>query len=361
MMSDADGCSGGRRCRGGRNVSEHVRAHAPVRVCDVGGWTDTWFAGHGAVCALAVGPGVTVEARAHGAAGHIVLDLTDLGATDDFDVAAPPGRHPLVEQAVARHAASSPLPHGVALRVAASVPPGSSVGTSAALCVALLGALDGLAARPPRTTPERLAVARRAHDVETVGLGLQSGVQDQLVAAHGGACWVAVDPYPHATVAPVPLLAGVVAELDRRLVTVYLGRPHASSAVHDQVIAALGATGPDDPRLVRLRALAGDARTALEAGDLVAWGAVLDAATAAQAALHPDLVGGPAREVLAVARAHGALGAKVNGAGGDGGSVSVLAGDDVGPLRAALAGLPGVAVLDLAVDGRGLAVEAVSP
>jgi D-glycero-alpha-D-manno-heptose-7-phosphate kinase len=346
---------------GDRGVSDRVRAHAPVRVCDVGGWTDTWFAGHGAVCALAVGPGVTVEASAHGPAGRVVLDLADLGATDEFDLAVPPGRHPLVERAIVQHAAEGPLAHGVAVRVAASVPPGSSVGTSAALCVALLGALDGLAGRPPRKTPERLAVARRAHGVETTGLGLQSGVQDQLVAAHGGACWIAIDPYPHATVAPVPLPAGVVAELDRRLVTIYLGRPHASSTVHDQVIAALGAAGPEDPRLARLRALAADARAALEEGDLATWGAVLDAATAAQAELHPDLVGGAAQAVLAVARAHGALGAKVNGAGGDGGSVSVLAGDDPGPLRADLAALAGVAVLDLDVDDRGLVVESVSP
>jgi D-glycero-alpha-D-manno-heptose-7-phosphate kinase len=343
------------------DVIDRVRAHAPVRVCDVGGWTDTWFAGHGAVCALAVGPGVTVEARAHGPAGHVTIDLADLGATAAFDVAALPGRHPLVEQTVARHAAEVPLAHGVALRVAASVPPGSSVGTSAALCVALLGALDGLAGRPPRSTPERLDVARRAHEVETAGLGLQSGVQDQLVAAHGGACWIAVDPYPNATVAPVPLPAAVVAELDRRLMTVYLGRPHTSSTVHDQVIAALGAVGHDEPRLARLRVLAADARAALEGGDLASWGAVLDAATAAQAELHADLVGAPARAVLAMARAHGALGAKVNGAGGDGGSVTVLAGDDPGPLRAALAALTGVAVLDLAVDDRGLAVEVVSP
>jgi D-glycero-alpha-D-manno-heptose-7-phosphate kinase len=341
--------------------SDRVRAHAPVRVCDVGGWTDTWFAGHGAVCALAVGPGVTVDVRAHGPAGHVVLGLVDLDGRDEFDLAAPPGRHPLVEQAVVQHAADRPLPHGVAVRVAASVPPGSSVGTSAALCVALLGALDGLAGLPPRTTAERLAVARRAHDVETTRLGLQSGVQDQLAAAHGGACWIAVEPYPDATVVPVPLAAGVVAELDRRLVTVYLGRPHRSSAVHDQVIAALGAAGPGDARLVRLRELAAAARAALEAGDVVTWGAVLDAATAAQAELHPDLVGEAARGVIAVARAHGALGAKVNGAGGDGGSVTVLGGDDPGPLRAALAARTDVALLDLGLDDRGLVVDAVSP
>jgi len=34
-----------------------IRAEAPVRICDLGGWTDTWFAEHGAVCSIAVTPG----------------------------------------------------------------------------------------------------------------------------------------------------------------------------------------------------------------------------------------------------------------------------------------------------------------
>jgi D-glycero-alpha-D-manno-heptose-7-phosphate kinase len=341
----------------GRTASALVRAHAPVRVCDVGGWTDTWFAGHGAVCGLAVGPGVTVTARTSGPPGTVVLDLPDVGDRVAFRTAAPPGRHPLVEQAVVHHPATA-LAAGLELAVAAAVPPGSSVGTSAALCVAVLGALDALAGGPPsRDAAARLDVARRAHAVEVERLGLQSGVQDQLLAAHGGATWIAVERYPQATVTPVALGAGVGEALDRRLVTAYLGRPHASSAVHEQVIAALGAEGPDAPRLARLRDLAAQARAALVAGDLAGWGAVLDAATAAQAALHPSLVGAGARAVLDVARGHGAAGAKVNGAGGDGGSVTVLAGDDPAPLRAALAAIPGVRLLDLRLDRVGLTVD----
>ncbi len=33
-----------------------VNAIAPTRVCDLGGWTDTWFAGHGAVLDVATYP-----------------------------------------------------------------------------------------------------------------------------------------------------------------------------------------------------------------------------------------------------------------------------------------------------------------
>jgi len=46
--------------------------------------------------------------------------------------------------------------------------------------------------------------------------------------------------------------------------------------------------------------------------------------TEAQRSLHPDLVGADARRVIEFAARHGAVGWKVNGAGGDGGSVTIL-------------------------------------
>ena len=46
--------------------------------------------------------------------------------------------------------------------------------------------------------------------------------------------------------------------------------------------------------------------------------------TEAQVSLHPAIVGVDARRVIEFAAASGALGWKVNGAGGDGGSITIL-------------------------------------
>ncbi|HLE51418.1 MAG TPA: hypothetical protein VI755_05125, partial [Anaerolineales bacterium] len=46
----------------------------------------------------------------------------------------------------------------------------------------------------------------------------------------------------------------------------------------------------------------------------------------AQGRLHPALISPEAQKVIAIAREHGALGWKVNGAGGDGGSITLLCG-----------------------------------
>jgi D-glycero-alpha-D-manno-heptose-7-phosphate kinase len=49
--------------------------------------------------------------------------------------------------------------------------------------------------------------------------------------------------------------------------------------------------------------------------------------TAAQAELNAALVSRDAQQVIDLARQHGAIGWKVNGAGGEGGSITLLCGD----------------------------------
>jgi len=66
------------------------------------------------------------------------------------------------------------------------------------------------------------------------------------------------------------------------------------------------------------------ARSAVLDKDLDAFGGAMIANTEAQRSLHPTLVGEDADRVIGLAAAHGAIGWKVNGAGGDGGSVTVL-------------------------------------
>jgi D-glycero-alpha-D-manno-heptose-7-phosphate kinase len=231
-----------------------------------------------------------------------------------------PGPHPLVEAAVDEIG----IPPGMALEidVACDAPPGSSTGTSASVAVAVAGAVDGL--HPPlrRRSPQHIAVA--AHRAEHVRLGRQCGVQDQLAAAHGGINWIEMTSFPSAAVTPLSVPAAIRRRLDRQLTVVFLGQPHDSSSVHEQVMAELEGSGDASARLERLRQCAAAGRDALLAGDLAAYGRALVDNTDAQAELHPSLVSPAARAVISLAGDAGAIGWKVNGAGGDGGSVSVL-------------------------------------
>lgn len=175
-------------------------------------------------------------------------------------------------------------------------------------------------------TPSEVASA--AHRVEVERLGAESGVQDQVCAAYGGINYIEVPSYPESVVSQLRVRREVWWELDRRLALVFLGRAHVSSEVHRAVIASLTADPGAHTRLEELRHAAEDARRAVTAGDLVALGHAMARNTDAQRRLHSGLVNAEVERAIDVAAAHGALGWKLNGAGGDGGSLTLLCGGD---------------------------------
>lgn len=290
-----------------------IRASAPLRICDNGGWTDTWFGGPGRVFNVAVRPGVEVTIRKISGPEAVVLDVRDFGERYPVVPGRPrAARHPLLEAAVD----SLPPPPGlrVELSVHSAVPAGSGTGTSAAVAVAVLGGLSVL--RSGQMSKYEIAAA--AHRLEVDVLGGESGVQDQLCSAFGGINYIEIEHYPVPSLQPLP----VWEELSRLLSLVFVGRAHDSSAVHRQMIEDAGRTGPSV--FAPLRDAAEAARDAVLARDLGALGRSMIANTRAQSGLHPDLVGVDARTVIEAAAAQGAVGWKVNGAGGHGGSVTLL-------------------------------------
>lgn len=335
-----------------------VTASAPIRVCDVGGWTDTWFSGRGKVFNIAVSPRVDVRVRVHalGTVPHrITLDVANFGDLYGFEPGQAPNRHPLLEAVV--EDAVVPEDLGLEIRVASDIPAGCSTGTSASVAVALVGALDALTSHP-RSLGE---VARAAHRIEVERLGLQSGVQDQLCAAFGGINFIEIDPYPRATRTCVMSRMPVRHELERRLLLVHLGRPHRSSEVHERVIANLVSAGEDSAELEELRGCAVMARDAVLAGDLEGLGRAMTRNTEAQRRLRGELVSAQAQAVIDFAAAHGASGWKINGAGGEGGSVSILCGPDADRRRdleaAVLAGDPALQIIPIRLSQDGLWVQ----
>lgn len=304
-----------------------INSTAPIRVCDNGGWTDTWFARYGRVFNIAVRPHVEVQIEVFGrtdAEPQVIINAENLADPSTGEVQG----EPLVEAAIAR----TGIPDGLAVRVTvfSEAPVGASTGTSASVMVALLGTLDQLT--PGRMSPREIAYL--AHSVETEALGRQSGIQDQLCAAYGGVNYIEIDNYPHARVLRVAASDEVLWELERRLSLIYLGKSHSSSDVHEQVIRELADSGPDCKQLEDLRRTAEASRDALAAGDFAALGRAMVENTEAQGCLHPEVIGRDAARVIEIARRHGACGWKVNGAGGEGGSVSVLGGDSSRRTRA---------------------------
>jgi D-glycero-alpha-D-manno-heptose-7-phosphate kinase len=297
-----------------------VNSVAPIRVCDNGGWTDTWFARRGVIFNIGVYPYAEVQVQVFedGPPG-IVLHAENYDERYTVPARASSwGPHPLLEAAIAYMKVPEQLRLEVAIH--SEAPTGAGTGTSAAVTVALVGALDALT--PGRLTAHEAAYA--AQKVETEMLRRQCGIQDQLASAYGGISYIEMFDYPWATVSSIRLPDARWWELERRLVLVYLGRSHDSSAIHEQVIRELEDAGPDSQALEDLRRTAPRSRDALYAGDFAALGRAMIENTEAQARLNPALVGTEASRVIALAREQGALGWKVNGAGGEGGSITLL-------------------------------------
>jgi D-glycero-alpha-D-manno-heptose-7-phosphate kinase len=312
---------------------------APIRLADVGGWTDTWFARFGSVCCLAAGPAVTVKLRVSTNGRQefpAALRMPDVGVfctIDDASLERLRVAHPMVAEVLSRHWNTG---FGVAeILVTSGVPPGSSLGTSASVGVALVKALT-LISGDDHPAAE---IAALAHDAE-IGAGLESGVQDHVAAAFGGALHIDVR-YPSFNATPISLSNQLWQELSNRLCVLMLGR-HDSSATHRQVIARLADDASTSSEFETLRGLAEDAANALRAEDIDAYCSVLNASVPAQAALHPDLIGPVAVELHElVSRRGGAI--KVNGAGGYGGSISVVLPADPSGAEVVLGALRAVA------------------
>lgn len=333
-----------------------INATAPIRICDLGGWTDTWFAERGSVLNIGVYPYAEVQlfARQDATSNErsIVVNAENFG--DRYAVPLPIEyeKHPLLEACLD----IMELPENLALEVNlySCAPPGGSTGTSAAISVALLGALDLLT--PGRMTPHEIAAM--AQRVETEKLGLQCGIQDQLCSAYGGICFIDMYDYPNASVSQIWVPNRIWWELERRLVLVYLGRSHASSEVHGKVIANFEQESADKSALEPLRRAARTGKDALYQGDFKAFGKAMIENTDAQRALHPALVSDEADAVISLARDHGAIGWKVNGAGGDGGSVTILCNEESERKRAFIKAIsdlnPAFQVLPLYLSRFGL-------
>ena len=111
----------------------------------------------------------------------------------------------------------------------------------------------------------------------------------------------------------------------KRTFLIYLGKAHSSSALHEEVIAFLEEKGSQFEIILELRDLAERAKDLLLKGDLDSFGKVMIENNECQRSLHSGLISEEADSVIEIAKKYKAIGWKVNGAGGKGGSLTILA------------------------------------
>ena len=301
-----------------------ITAIAPCRINDLGGWTDTRWAKHGAVHSIAVWPGAEVQINEMpGILSSVSIENYDAFIyTNIHDNKALKKAHPAIAAAFKEWVKPEDR---ISVNIFSGMPPGSGTGTSAAVMVALVGALDAW-----KGTLLFSKIQSISHDYEK-NAGIETGIQDNVSARFGGVRRYEIEyPWGHfsnSTTGELP--HEYFAEIESRLILVYLGKAHVSSDVHKQVIENLGAHPDQSDPIKCLRKIASEAGTAIERGDWEEYGNLMRANTECQRRLWSGTISKDAENVFGIALKHGALGYKVNGAGGDGGSVTILTDGDM--------------------------------
>ena len=204
-------------------------------------------------------------------------------------------------------------PNGLAVRIRSELPTGRGMGSSAALCVALIRAREALNGRDPSL--EELHEA--GFELEAVFHGTPSGI-DHAVAAHGGALYYRKGEAPE--VLDMPPVQAVVLD-------------SGSVGNTSELVAAVASQRPSiDFALRQLGELTDIARAQLD--DPILLGELMIEAHALLKTLGVSTH--QLDSLVALAMAHGATGAKLSGAGGGGVVVALCPEDETGLLQAAL-------------------------
>lgn len=203
---------------------------------------------------------------------------------------------------------------GLSVFLASEIPPGTGLGSSSTVAVALIKAFSTLVGQ--RLSPAE--VAETAYRIESAKLGRPCGKQDQYVAAFGGMNAIYFEK-DGVEVVPLSIDSETRARLKERLLLFFLGSARSASDIgRDQKRA----TGEKDARVMEalhfLRSAAQQTKDALEEGELPRFGEILRDTWEHKKRLVDGVTNAQIDEVYERAITHGAVGGKVTGAGGGG-------------------------------------------
>jgi D-glycero-alpha-D-manno-heptose-7-phosphate kinase len=290
------------------------RATAPVRLDFAGGWTDvppfSARAG-GVVVNAALGLQVTAELQLGGPLVRLVShDLGETVECADSGGLQLDGRLNLLKAGLRMF----PVLGNLTLATRSEVPPGSGLGSSGALDVALVACL--VAARHERLDARDLA--EWAWRLETGEAGIPGGRQDQLAAALGGFHRLSFRD-PDVGIEPITLDPAFAEALERQIVLCYTGRSRISGDTIARVMSAYergdrGVTGA----LEAMKDIAFAMAEALRAADLARVGSLLTENWTRQQELDRGMRTDEMSRLESAMRGTGVLGGKAAGAGAGG-------------------------------------------
>jgi len=302
--------------------ARQLRARAPLRLGLAGGGTDLphYSQRHGGAVLNAT---IDRYAYAHLTfldAGGARFRASDLGLVDETP-AAPDlptdqglSLHRAVYNRIVRQFLDGRAP-SVDVSTTVDAPPGSGLGSSSALVVALVEAY-----RVAFNLPlGRYDVAQLAYQIERGDLGLAGGKQDQYAAAFGGINFIEFLADDRVIVNPLRVSRSALNELEAALVICFTGQSRRSDTIIGEQLEGIERnTASTIDGLHQLKADAIEMKTALLGGDLRGMAAILDRSWRAKQQTAAGISSPLIETVYKTAMERGAWAGKVSGAGGGG-------------------------------------------
>jgi D-glycero-alpha-D-manno-heptose-7-phosphate kinase len=298
-----------------------IRARAPLRVSFCGGGTDLmpYAAEHGGLVLNAtINRYAYATLRLQPDEQEIRVRSLDYKMMARYTLDEPliyDGKFDLIKACLRRlHRETGPR-IGLDLYLETDAPPGSGLGASSALVVAVIGAF----ATWQRLNLDRYEIAHLAYELERKDVGIAGGMQDQYAATFGGFNLIEFQGEENVVVNQLRIESQVLHELEYNSLLVFTGATRLSSRIiATQVSGYTGGKAGVLDALDHMKRLASDAKTALLRGRIRELGDILHEQWRYKKATSDAISTPHIDQLYSEARALGAIGGKMSGAGGGG-------------------------------------------
>ena len=205
---------------------------------------------------------------------------------------------------------------GLNLMLRGDVPPRSGLGSSASAFIALIGLFNHMRRESRMTDYE---IAELAFRLEREELKNKGGRQDQYASVFGGLNFIEFRGDDFVRVNPVRIKRDHLLELEKNLLLVHvMDRSKSGDIISDQINSYVKGDKTVVEALHKVKALAEETHRSLRKGDLHRFGELLHEGWVEKKKFTPLMSNDYIDRLYEKARRNGAIGGKINGAGGGG-------------------------------------------
>jgi len=207
------------------------------------------------------------------------------------------------------------MQRGLNIFMASEIPPGTGLGSSGAVTVNMINTINHL----ERLKLGKKEMAELAYKIEFHDLGMPIGKQDEYASALGGINFIRFNRNGTAEVEPLKIPREVKLRLENDVMLFFTGRTRESSKIlRSQDKSTREKAGTVVDSLHAIKQVAYDVKKAIESGDLVEFGRLLDHSWQTKKNLAQGITNPRIDKLMGIAKKNGALGGKLTGAGGGG-------------------------------------------